>query len=225
VVKKAELWSTPPVREYEKLKNQKRGGPLLDHLHDVEAACEKGDPTIAQIFKIFGADGHFVLIVFLILPFLQPVPLMGLSTPFGLLIGVVGVFALLRKPPLVPKRWADRRVSRKIVSRIAFAADRVLSRIGRWIHPRWSFLFSGFFRSFNLMILILSALLLSLPLPIPFSNAIPAWVVFLQALAHLEGDGLLVVGSYLFAIACGAYFVLLFTGAQIGLDALLKLWL
>lgn len=47
-----------------------------------------------------------------------------------------------------------------------------------------------------MILLILNSILLALPLPIPFSNALPAWMIFFQALGHLEEDGFFIVLSY-----------------------------
>jgi hypothetical protein len=54
-----------------------RRGPLLDHLDALEARCEKGDLSLQDVLDTFGVDGHYVIIAFLIIPFLQPIPLLG----------------------------------------------------------------------------------------------------------------------------------------------------
>lgn len=195
-------------------------GPLLNHLDEVEARCLKGDLTLQDIFDVFGPHGHYVLTLFMILPFLQPIPLMGLSTPFGLLIAVVGLFAYLRKPPWIPKRWTGMVIAAKTVSRIAEGSERIFEKLAFLIHPRWRFLFKGVFRPLNTVLLIGNAVLLALPLPIPFSNAIPAWMIFFQTLAHLEEDGLFIIFSYVQTVICLVYFLLLAKGVGTGIEML-----
>lgn len=195
-------------------------GPLLDHLDELEAKCLKGDPTLKEIFEIFGPDGHYVLILFMILPFLQPIPMLGLSTPFGILIGIVAGFAYLRKPPWIPSRWAQKKVAAKTVSRIAEGSERIFEKLAFLLHPRWKFLFRGTFRSANAGLLIANAILLALPLPIPFSNAIPAWMILFQTLAYLEEDGLFIIFSYVQTVICLVYFFLLAKGVGTGFEML-----
>ncbi len=186
-----------------------RRGPLLDHLEELETRCESGDITLQEIVDVFGADGHYVLIAFLIIPFLQPIPLLGLSTPFGVLIALIAVMAYLKRPPRLPKRWANLKVSAKTVKRIASASETAFDKATFFSHPRHPIFFRGIFRHLNMGVLALNAILLALPLPIPFSNAIPAWVVAVQAIAQLEEDGIFVWVSYVQTVACLGYFALI----------------
>lgn len=195
-------------------------GPLIDHLDEIEERCLNGDLSLQEIFDIFGADGHYVLITFLILPFLQPIPLLGLSTPFGILIMSVGVLAYLRKPPWIPKNWAQKRISAKTVSKIAEGSEKVFEKLTKILHPRMKFLFQGPFSTLNAVLIVLNAFLLALPLPIPFSNAIPSWAIALLALAQLEEDGLFVILSYLASLGCLIYFFSLVKGVEKGLGFL-----
>jgi hypothetical protein len=52
---------------------------------------------------------------------------------------------------------------------------------------------------------VIASLGLMWPLPIPFSNSIPAWAVVLLAIAMLESDGLCVLLGRLTAIATWAF--------------------
>lgn len=194
---------------------QKSGAsPLLDHLDEIEAQCHKGHITLKEIFDIFGTDGHSVLIFFLILPFLQPIPLFGLSTPFGLLIATVSGFHYLKKPPWLPKRWMNRELSTPTVLKISEGAEKIFRRISGFIHPRWNFLFKEPFRAISAVLVIANAILLALPLPIPFSNAIPAWMIFFYVLGELEADGLFVLLAYLQSLVCIIYFSALAFGLE-----------
>lgn len=195
-------------------------GPLLDHLDEIEAKCLEGDPTLEQIFKIFGSDGHFVLIAFLIIPFLQPIPLPGLSTPFGALMAVIAGLAYLGKPPWIPKRWAHRKVSAKIVLRIAELSEHAFAKLTPIFRVRGERLFREPFRGLSAFLLILNAILLALPLPIPFSNFLPAWAIGFQVLAQLEDDGLFVGFAYLQSFITAIYFFALARGAWFGVDNL-----
>jgi hypothetical protein len=201
----------------EQIKNR---GPLLNHLDTIEERCRKGDPRLQDILDIFGADGHYVLILFFILPFLQPIPLFGLSTPFGLLIAAISIFAYRRKPAWIPARWADRSLKGSTVKRIAEGSERIFEKLGFLLHPRLKYFFQGPFRFINVSLLVLNAVLLALPLPIPFSNSLPAWMILFQTLAHLEEDGAFILASYVQTVLCLVYFGLILFGIGTGIEFL-----
>jgi len=192
-----------------------RRGPLLDHLDEIEAQCSQGEITLKSIFKIFGNDSHYLLIFFFILPFLQPIPLFGLSTPIGIVIAVVAYFAYRKKPPILPKRWENKKLPASTVLKIAEGSERVFEKLSFILQPRWKYLFKPPFRTANSLIIIASAILLALPLPIPFSNAVPAWVILFQTLGHLEEDGLLIIISYVQTLVCLVFFGFLAFGANV----------
>jgi hypothetical protein len=204
------------------MEKSKSRGPLLDHLDEIEARCLKGDPRLRDIIDIFGADGHYVLILFFILPFLQPIPLFGLSTPLGLVIAATAVFAYLQKPAMIPARWADRKLSGATVNRIAEASERIFEKIGFLLHPRMKYMLQGPFKLLNAILLVFNAVLLALPLPIPFSNTLPAWMILFQTLAHLEEDGMFVILSYIQTMLCLIYFSLILLGIGTGIELLDK---
>jgi hypothetical protein len=195
-------------------------GPLLDHLDAIEELCASGDPRMRDILNIFGPDGHYVLMLFLILPFLQPIPLFGLSTPFGLLIAIIAVLAFLGKPAWIPARWADRTVKASTVSRIAEGSERVFEKLGFLLHPRMKYFFQGPFRIVNVSLVVLNAVLLALPLPIPFSNTMPAWMILFQILAYLEEDGAFIIASYVQTLVSLAYFGFIAFGIGTGIALL-----
>ncbi len=196
-------------------------GPILDYLDSLEEHCSDGDITLTDIFKVFGANGHYFLIVFLIIPFLQPIPLWGLSTPFGILIGFVSTLAYLNKAPWVPERWAHKKLPSKTISLIAEGSERVFEKLSFLIKSRWPKLFEGPFKIINTFILVFCALLLALPLPIPFSNAMPAWAILFQALAQIEKDGAFALLSYVQTIATIVFFIVLSKGAILSAEWLL----
>ncbi len=197
-----------------------RRGPFLEHLDSIETLCEKKDPNLKEIFQIFGPEGHFVLILFMIIPFLQPVPMFGLSAVFGFLICIISLFSYLNKPPWLPEKWMNKSLPAKTVLKIATGSEKFFEKVTFFSHPRWPYLFRGPFRGLSCFLLVTNALFLALPIPLPFSNAIPAWMIFFQALAHLEEDGLFIVLSYLQTLVGAVYFGLLALGVSTGLDKL-----
>ncbi len=203
-----------------KVKNLRMGvvsrSPLVLRMQELWKRSKQNGIELGGILEIFGRDGHHLLILFLIIPFLQPIPLFGLSSLFGTLICILVLLYGFGKPAWLPKRWEKIRIKREIIYAIAVKRRRWILKISKVLHPRLHLFFRGPFSWLSNLVAFISAVLLALPLPIPFSNAFPAWVIFLQAIAHLEDDGLFVVLSYVQFLLCTLFFILLSTGLKTG---------
>lgn len=166
--------------------------------------------SLQELTEIFGPKGHFLFTLFLILPFLQPIPLPGLSTLIGLAIAMGGAFLALDRPPWLPKRLAEARLSQSIALRICSGLEKLLKRLERMIRPRGVWIFElNWLKRLNGVVILIYALFLSLPLPIPFSNFFPALVLLLVSLASLEEDIILLSIGYLAALIALAFFIAL----------------
>ena len=73
--------------------------------------------------------------------------------------------------------------------------------------------------------IVIASLGLMLPLPIPFSNSIPAWAVVLLAIGMMEKDGLCVLLGHLTAIGTWAFIGLTSVFAVGGFQRLLDFFL
>ena len=77
----------------------------------------------------------------------------------------------------------------------------LLKKTKRLIHPRLNWMCrSPVMEVVNGLVVFILGLLLALPLPIPFSNLLAAWAIFLIALGIAEDDGLVVVFGYIVAV-------------------------
>jgi hypothetical protein len=72
--------------------------------------------------------------------------------------------------------------------------------------------------------MLAAALILLLPLPVPFTNAFPAWVVLLVAGGLLERDGGAILAGYLVGAGGVGFFYFLGEAAMKLVDAL-RAWL
>lgn len=173
-----------------------------------ESAEEKSHHTIAEVFMLLqpvelGLGG----IVFSV-PFLQPVPLPGLSTPFGILLAALGFFHVSGQGyRTLPKRILERRLEAATVLKILEYTEKTLMVLGKI--PYWDWGRVGRFLAHPRALgshIILMAILLSLPLPIPFSNTIPAWGIVFASLALIESNGIFILLSYLTLIGNVIFF-------------------
>lgn len=176
---------------------------LSEELEDV-LRLASGETVTAQVLvDHLSTRGHALLAFFLALPFLQPVPLPGLSTPFGAAIAVLGLLMALGRPTWLPRRWLRRDLPSAQLVRIVRTGQRLLRRVERFIKPRgvW-FHRHRWARPIAGIVIAISGAELALPLPIAFTNTLPALVIATTAVAMLEEDAILAaVGWVLFVLA------------------------
>jgi hypothetical protein len=182
-----------------------------EHLRRLRAAVD-GPLTLGELSSRLGEDGFALLVVFLCLPFLQPVPLAGLSTAVGLYLAFAGVqHAGGRGVPWLPAWLAAKKLEERHVQGLLGLAERFFTLVEKVARPR----FPALARRHDLIGFVIAGLaaLLCLPLPIPFSNMLCAVGMVLLALGHLEDDGLLAAGGLLGGLAAVAYHAALVAGA------------
>jgi len=158
---------------------------------------------IKEVFKLLAGKGCPMLIVIFSLPFCIPIQIPGFSTPFGVILAFLGLRIAFGKKVWWPNWILEKELQTK---HIEFCGEKVIQMIQmfkKFLHPRLLFLIQNhfFYRLHGILIFIL-AILLSLPLPIPFSNMLAASPIFLIGLGLLEDDGLLIILGYCIALIC-----------------------
>jgi hypothetical protein len=154
--------------------------------------------SVRFLMKVLSGKGRYLMLIFLSLPFCQPIPLPGLSTLFGLLIMLFGISILFRKHVWLPQKLLNRRVSHDLIEKIASKALWIVKKLKPFVHQRLTWLTThSSLRILNGILISLLGLFLAIPLPIPLTNLIPGWIIFLMALGLLEDDGVLILISYI----------------------------
>ena len=167
--------------------------------------------SVQEICDILSEKGRLLILIFLSLPFCQPIILPGISVVFGLLIAIIGFRMIFGKHHHLPKIITKRTISSKTVEKIASKLLQVFNKLRKFIHPRWQvFCQPGFMQKTHGFVLFLLGLILSLPLPIPLSNLSAGWSIFLLGLGILERDGLFIAIGYLSFLLTLAFFFVVF---------------
>jgi hypothetical protein len=165
--------------------------------------------TLHELLERIGEQGLLLVSILLSVPFLLPW-LPGASTPFGLLVVLVGVGIMLDRVPWLPRWLTNRRLSPATLGRVLRGGAQVFVRIERVLRPRLMLLTDrATVNRVNGAALALAGVLLAAPLPIPFTNTFPSWAVLFLAAGMLERDGYVVVAGYLVLLVSLAYFALL----------------
>ncbi len=159
------------------------------HLRALEAAVD-GPLALSELVHRLHHSGFALLVIFLSLPFLQPLPLGGLSSVLGPLVALLGMrLALGRKELVLPGWIGNRRLETRTIHLLLKAARTFFSVADKIARPRLKSLASNE-RAAGAGI-ALSGSLLTLPFPIPLSNILCAAPATLLALGLLEEDGAL----------------------------------
>lgn len=178
----------------------------------------KGRPaTLAELLAATQGRGFDLLLLLISLPFLTPIPLLGLSTPFGVVVCLIGLRLAVGRQPWLPRRLLERELPSGFLVKVLGGASRLVRWLEFLLRPRLGFLHEQMiYRRVAGTLIMLSGLLLVLPLPIPLTNSLPALTVVLFAAGALERDGLFfVAGCVAFAVAAAYFGLLIFGGAHV----------
>lgn len=178
--------------------------------------------TLREVIGLLHGRGFVLLLMLLALPFTTPVPLPGLSTPFGLIIAVIGTRLVFGEKPWLPARLLDTRLPPKVFTKVFELTRRIVVAFERLLRPRLLWV-TGTPRRDQLhaVPIVVCALMLLLPLPIPFSNTIPAWAILFTAAGLLERDGVFILTGYVATLIGVAFFGAI---ALFGVEAVDFIW-
>ncbi len=164
---------------------------LSGQLRDLSSQFGNQRMRLDELIAVFRGRTLYVLLIILALPFLLPMPLPFLSTPFGLLIALTGFRIALRRKSWIPARLADKEVPAGFLPKLLAVAGRITGWLERLARPRW--VSPGNLRGFHRLtggLIACGGVLLLLPIPVPLTNLFPATAVLLFATASLRRDGL-----------------------------------
>jgi len=193
---------------------------LSEELEAIVDAASGHTVTARELVGRLGVRSHALLAFVLALPFLQPLPLLGLSTPVGIAIAMLGTLMALGRPPWLPARWSDHELPSHVVVRFARAGQALMRRAERFVRPRGQWWHRHpTARPIAGVVIAVSGLELALPLPIAFTNSLPAIVILTTAGGLIEEDAVLTVTGFAGFLVLLALFGGLLVAPILGLKA------
>ena len=165
---------------------------------------------LSVLLKQVGNSGFGTISGILTMPMLipLPIPLAGFSALVGSGLILVGCqLALGYEKPYLPQRIARIELSPAAFQKILKNVNRLLQplermsrhRFSRFSNSLWGCRITG-------VCLAWDALLMSLPLPIPLTNLIPAYTILFLAIGLLEFDGLFILIGYGMTVVTTIFF-------------------
>lgn len=177
--------------------------------------------TLREVIYTLRGRAYTLLLILLSLPFITPLPLPGLSTPFGLAIGFIALRLSLGQRPWLPMKLQRKELPAGFFSKVFTVAARVIAFLEKFLRPRLAALTASVaLLRLHAFVILLAALTLLLPLPIPFTNSFPAWAILLLAAGLLERDGFFILAGYVVFVLGVLYFVFLGEAAAQLVEAL-----
>lgn len=164
--------------------------------------------SIEKILHLLSGKGRALIVIFLALPFCQPIQIPGFSIPFGIVIAFFGIRMAFGKHVWLPKMVLSKKITPASLQKITKKSLLLVKKMKRVVHPRLNGICRGpYMQMINGLAIFILGIFLALPLPIPLTNLASAWSIFLIALGVLEDDGLLVLAGYLISLLTLSFFV------------------
>jgi hypothetical protein len=196
---------------------------LSQELAGLQARFAERPVTLREVILVLRGRAYDLLLILLALPFCTPIPLPGLSTPLGLVIAILALRLALGQHPWLPEKLQDKRLPPGFFGKLIAAATGVIRLLEKLLRPRLAPLTDhGWLRQLHAVTMVIAAVVLLLPLPIPLTNTFPGWVILLIASGLMERDGAAIAAGYGVFAAGVMYFIFLGGATHQLFDAIRK---
>jgi hypothetical protein len=182
--------------------------PLTDDLRSFLARTGGRPASIGELIDALEERGTAVLIILIAAPFVLPLPLPGLSMPFGVAIALLGLRLGFRRRPWLPGFLLRRHLQPSTVGAITRGVERVARPVERLLRPRCFVMVTPAMQVLAGLAIAAAALILFPPFPMPLVNALPSFAIVLLALGLMERDGVAVAAGHLMLVVSYAYLYL-----------------
>lgn len=184
----------------------------------------EGSICIEDILELAGERSFGFFLAVLSFPSALPLPAPGYSTPFGVFILLLALQLVAgRTTPWMPKWVLQTSIERKHFQKWVQAGIPWLQRIEKIARPRWKQLCTTRLGQVWLGTWI-GLMGISMIIPVPGTNTLPAMGVFVTAFGLLEEDGILCSLGSLICVAGGLLTTSILIGLWLGGTTLLD-WL
>lgn len=203
------------------------GNPMDPQLESFSSARNRPNPTatddvtLNEILEIAGERTFGFLFVLLSLPSALPIPAPGYSTPFGIVMFLLAVQLITgSEQPWLPEKFRRRGFERKTVQGFIRKGLPWLERIETIARPRLTAVCTS--RTGRMAIGVAIALMsISMMIPIPLTNTLPAIGIFVTGFGLLDDDGAIsLAGLTICTISAAATGTILYILIRFGTGAM-----
>ncbi|MEB3212280.1 MAG: exopolysaccharide biosynthesis protein [Leptolyngbyaceae bacterium] len=186
-------------------------------LHDFFFSEERSDRiTLLDILELAGERTFGFLLVLLSLPSALPIPAPGYSIPFGIVLFLLALQLILgRVEPWFPQWFRNRSIALSQAQAIIKAATPWLKRLESFSRPRMTYLCTS--RAGRVILGCAIALMgISMMIPLPLTNTLPAIGVFVIGFSLIEDDGFISIVGLTISVLAASLSTALITAYIIG---------
>ncbi len=156
--------------------------------------------TLGDIMELARERIFGFLLVILSLPSALPVPAPGYSIPFGILLLLLAVQLIVgSQTPWLPKNWLNHSISLEKVQGVFKSGLPWLQKIELISRPRLSYICTSFIGRMVIGCAI-AMMAISMMIPIPGTNTLPAIGIFVTGFGLLDDDGAISLGGLVLCI-------------------------
>ena len=176
---------------------------------------KNGKTRIAELMEDFHENGILLAIIFFALPVAIPLPYPpGFTTIMGVPLMILSIQMLMGgKKVKLPNKVNEYKIKNSTLKTISDKIVPMIESVEKYVKPRYAFARSVYCEQFVGFISFIAAV--SVALPLPFTNAIPALGMTVMALGLLNRDGLVIIFGFIITII----------GLIIAFSAILASWL
>lgn len=150
---------------------------------------------LLDILELAGERTFGFLFVLLAFPSALPIPAPGYSVPFGIVIFLLAIQLVIgRDRPWLPERIKTQSIPLKQVQGVLEAGLPWLRRIESISRPRLPYICTSTPGRVTIGIAI-SLMAISMMIPIPLTNTLPAMGIFVTGFGLLDDDGAISLGG------------------------------
>lgn len=192
-----------PYRSPEKSEVDQRP-KLSEQVERISGHIGSRSPELRELFESVAPHAFLLLVLILVVPFMQPIPLPVVSTPVGAVVALLGLQMMIGMKAWLPERLLAVRLAPRTMLLVVAASTKILRWMEKLTKPRLGWLVNWWLaRKFALFMVVVGGLVLMMPPPI--FNIMPAWSVALLVIGILERDGAFVLGGYAVALFTALY--------------------
>lgn len=187
------------------------------------SAALKKEVTLNEILEIAGERTFGFLFVLLSLPSALPIPAPGYSTPFGIVMFLLAVQLIVgRDQPWMPEGFRKKGFERTKIQGLIEKGIPWLQKIELVAKPRLTPVCTS--RAGQMVIGIAIALMsISMMIPIPLTNTLPAIGIFVTGFGLLDDDGAIsLAGLTICAVSAATTSAILYLIARVGFEGMTR---
>jgi len=161
---------------------------------------DSGSTKIYEIVEEFHENGIVLAMIFFSLPVAIPLPYPpGFTTIMGTPLIILSIQMLLGFTKVrLPRKINDYKIKNSALINISNKVMPTIKIVERYIRPRFGFAKSVYCEQFIGLISLICAI--SVAIPLPLTNAIPALAIAIMALGLLNRDGLVIIVGFITSI-------------------------